>query len=421
MEASKKRILLLYHFPLLSEMRVGVLHHLHTLDHSDVDHDILYYNTVHGAPSWLRHLRFDAVILHNTLLCMRWSPIFYSWKWNLRWIKDLECLKIAIPQDEYDHAEILDEWLYEWGISVIFTNFDESYRRDLYPLLHDNAGFYKSFTGYIDDTVAQDYSQTLLPMKERPNDIVYRAFNLPFWFGSHGQLKHIIAGVVRKHAQLSGLKCDISTRLEDTIIGPHWIDFLASGKVVIGCESGSSVLDRRGEIQAQIKAILRQTSEISFEELSQRMPEGWDDYRFFAISPRHFEAIITKTCQILVEGYYDGILERDKHYIPLKKDFSNIDEVLEKVKDVQYLTDIAERAYQDIYISGKYTYRKFAENIEGVLYKQPNKYQWSTSKKIVARLGLFGGHLSNHLSTRIAIWEYHFWRLIRNLIIGFRS
>lgn len=420
MKTSKKKILVLYHFPPLGEMRVGVLHHLRALENSDVNHDLLYYNTIHGVPSWLRHLHFDALILHNTLLCMRWSPIFYSWKWNLRWIKDLKCLKIAMPQDEYDHAEILDEWLYEWGISIIFTNFGESYRKDFYPFLHNIASFYKHPTGYIDGAVAQEYSSRLLPLDERPNDIVYRASKLPYWFGSHGQLKYRIGEVVRKSAEALQLRCDISTRLEDTITGSHWLDFLASGKTVIGCESGSSVLDRRGEIQAQIKALLKGNPNFSFEEISERMPGGWDDYRFFAISPRHFEAIMTKTCQILIEGDYDGVLEREKHYIPLKKDFSNINEVLEKIKDVQYLAKIADQAYQDIYMSGKYTYQKLVDDINSALSQQQSKTPLDAPKRIVEGLGLIGGHFTNKVTIWMAILEYRFWHSIRHLI-GSRS
>ncbi|MBT8506740.1 hypothetical protein B1F79_04690 [Coxiella-like endosymbiont of Rhipicephalus sanguineus] len=45
------------------------------------------------------------------------------------------------------------------------------------------------------------------------------------------------------------------------------------------------------------------------------------------ISPRHFEAVATKTLQILYEGEYSNILKPWVHYVPLKKDYSNFDEV----------------------------------------------------------------------------------------------
>ena len=136
---------------------------------------------------------------------------------------------------------------------------------------------------------------------------------------------------------------------------------------MIGCESGSSVLDRRGEIKAKIQAIERRHPTITFEELHSELPVGWDDHQFFALSPRHFEAIMTKTCQVLVEGRYDGVLEPGKHYIALKRDFSNLEEVLDNVQDKAAVQVIAERAYEDIYLSGKYSYRTFASDLERAL------------------------------------------------------
>jgi hypothetical protein len=94
------------------------------------------------------------------------------------------------------------------------------------------------------------------------------------------------------------------------------------------------------------------------------MPDGWDSYEFFAISPRHFESVMTKTCQILVEGNYSGVLKADEHYIALKRDFSNLDEALSKLKDDSYIQAMIDRAYEDIYLSGKYTYTSFAQQLE---------------------------------------------------------
>ena len=398
-------------------MRVGIRYHLQALEHGDVKYEIFYYNAVSGVPEWLRLFHFDAVLLHTTFLCMRWSYLFHHWKWGLRWIRDLECVKIAMPQDEYDHSEILDEWLYEWGVSVIFSNFDEHERKILYPIMHGKADFYKCFTGSIDEVIAKEYERRLLPIEERPNDIVYRATNLPYWFGSHGQLKHRIAEVVAERAKFHGLKCDISTSQEDTIVGDRWLDFLASGRAVIGCESGSSVLDRRGEIQAQIRNMLEENPVLSFEEVSARLPRGWDGYRFFAISPRHFESVVTKTCQVLVEGFYDGVLVPHEHYIPLKRDFSNIDDVLEKVRNDQYVRDMVERAYKKIYLSGKYTYQKMAMDFEKVISKQwehgrtPNR----SPNRLMLRLGYLAGHIRDRVGAEMARMEDGFWQSVRKL------
>jgi hypothetical protein len=229
------------------------------------------------------------------------------------------------------------------------------------------AKFIPSLTGYIDDETATKFQHKIIPLGQRTKHLIYRASQLPYWFGSHGQLKHRIAGIVADQACRKGLVCDISTNASDTIVGEAWLDFMASGKVVIGCESGSSALDRRGEIQAQIRSILQSDPALTFEQISSQLPAGWDSYTFFAISPRHLEGVITKTCQILIEGSYSGVLQPDLHYISLRRDLSNLDDVLEKTKDTRWMLEMVERAYEDIFLSGKYSYRAFASQLEQVI------------------------------------------------------
>lgn len=359
------------------------------MDWSQQSHDILYYNAFFSAPAWLRYANFDAVIFHTTFLCMRWNDAFYKWKCGLRWVADLDCLKIALPQDEYDHSEILDEWLDEWGVLVIFSIFDRQHHETLYPIMHKKADLYRAFTGYIDENISERWAGKIPTLEERSNDIVYRATRLPYWFGHHGQMKYHIAERVRERAIRRGMKCDISTQPEDTIVGDQWEQFMASGRAVIGCESGSSVLDRRGEIQARIQARLRMNPALSFEEIQKELPSNWDSYKFFAIGPRHFEAVITKTCQVLVEGWYDGIFQPDKHYIPLKRDYSNLDEVLDKLRDLRLMNEIVEQAHRDICLSGKYSYRVFASTIDGVLSRIPESKarRYSGSEKFMSAVG----------------------------------
>jgi hypothetical protein len=358
---SKQKILVLYWYNVPFErMRLAIKQHIKVMESSKKQYTITYHNVFNNT-SPIKTSEFSAVILHNTFLCMRWSYLFYQLKWELNWIKDIQCTKIAIPQDEYDHSEVLDEWLYEMGVNYIFSNFCEEQRKILYPIMSNRIPFVECLTGYIDSA---NYIRSSIPLNQRKMEIVYRASSLPYWFGSHGQLKQDIAIIIRNAAQLQGLQTDISTQNLDTITGSKWLDFLSSGKTVLGCESGSSVLDRRGEIRTKIQSLLRDNPAMTFTEVSREMPAGWDDYSFFAISPRHFEAVTTKTCQILMEGSYNGILKPNLHYISLRRDFSNIDEVLDKISDLHLLKRIIEQAYEDIYASGKYTYEKFALQID---------------------------------------------------------
>jgi hypothetical protein len=371
-----RRVLVFYWHPVSLPIRAAISHHLRVLDRAPEPHEVLYFNTFRGVPAWLRYLRPDAIILHTTLLCLRWTHLFEWIRKELRWIAELRCARLAVPQDEYDHAELLDEWLAEMRVTDVFSIFEGAKRDLVYPQLRGRARFHKCFTGYIDESTARRVAARLLEGTERRYGVVYRATHLPYWFGSHGQLKHRIAGVIDERAHAHSVRTDISTRVEDTILGDPWFDFLMSGRTVLGCESGSSVLDRRGEIQSEIRQRLESNPGLGFEDIDRTMPDGWDRYQFFALSPRHFEAVITKTCQVLVEGEYEGVLKSGRHYISLRRDFANVDQVLDHVQDSDMTRHIAETAYEEIYLGGAYGYAAFAAQITRVLEQHETTGTW---------------------------------------------
>lgn len=381
MSNDPKRILIVYYNPdPLEKTRMTLLHHLRALEYSDAGHDIVYHNVSdvyarfvarnnkEGCPCpEFAPNEFDAVILHYSFLSLRtigWP--FRKLKGEFNWIQDLDCLKIAIPQDEGDYAGLLDEWLFELSVSVIFS-VHYTPDRPLYPIMRDQAEIYPCLPGYIDEDTASRYREKLLPAAQRPYDIVYRARRLPLWFGSAGLAKGRISDVVGPRAEAAGLNVSISTKEEDTIPGGAWLDFIASGKAVLGTQGGYSVIDWRGEVKAGIRELLKNDPSMTLDDLKEKMPTGWDDHRLFTVTPRHFEAIVTKTCQVLLKGHYKGVLVPEKHFIPLEPDWSNLDHVLEKLKDCGYVQDMTDRTYDEILLSGRYSYKAFAQEVEKVL------------------------------------------------------
>jgi spore maturation protein CgeB len=73
-----------------------------------------------------------------------------------------------------------------------------------------------------------------------------------------------------------------------------------------------------------------------------------------SISSRHFEPIGTKTCQILIAGHYNGILEADRHYIALASDLGNIDHALRRFQDDRYRQQMVDETYD--YVIAEHTY-----------------------------------------------------------------
>ncbi len=73
-----------------------------------------------------------------------------------------------------------------------------------------------------------------------------------------------------------------------------------------------------------------------------------------AISSRHFEAIGTKTVQIMMKGRYNDILVPGEHFISLNEDFSNIDDVMARFSDLDHCQKLVDAAHQ--YVRAGHTY-----------------------------------------------------------------
>lgn len=64
-----------------------------------------------------------------------------------------------------------------------------------------------------------------------------------------------------------------------------------------------------------------------------------------AISSRHFDSIGTQTLNIMFPGRYNDILTPYKHYFPLQKDFSNVDDLMSLLKEESEIEKIIREAH----------------------------------------------------------------------------
>ena len=153
-----------------------------------------------------------------------------------------------------------------------------------------------------------------------------------------------------------GLKCQIR---KQRIARAEWAEFLNTCKGTIGAESGTYYLNDRGRLLAAAREYnLLQRPEASFDEVFEKFYRGQPrEVSGKSISSRHFEPIGTKTCQILLEGEYNGVLAPDEHYIGVRKDRSNLDEAVRRFRDEGYRQAITERAYEHVMANHTYAHR----------------------------------------------------------------
>ena len=356
-----RRVLVLYQHTAPGQMRSALRQKVRVLEASATRHEVVSWNAGYIVPRAIRRLDVDAVILDNTLLVARWAPEFAARRPTFDWLAELEALKIAFPQDEYNHAHVLDDWLADLGVDVVFSVLGPEHRGLLYPRLGGMARFEKCLTAYVDELAVTRQAGVVLPHDRRPLDLAYRAQALSPRFGRLGQLKHTVAETVAPPARAAGLRVDVSTDLRDAVLGEDWFAFIASTRAVLGSESGASAIDFRGELVAA------EQPGMTFAEFDAAMPPGWDGRLPGSVGPRHLEAAAARTCQVLVEGGYDGVLEPGVHYLPVRADGSDADAVVERLADHELVEGTATRAYEDLVLSGRYGYAALASQIERVL------------------------------------------------------
>ena len=362
-----RRVLVLYQHTAPGPMRSALRQKVRVLEASATRHEVVYWNAGYSVPRAIRRLAVDAVILDNTLLAARWAPEFLARRPTFDWLADVGALKIAFAQDEYNHAHVLDDWLADLGVDVVFSLHGPEPRQLLYPRLGTTARFEKCLTGYVDEFEVSRNTALVLPHDRRPLDLAYRAQALPPRFGRLGQLKHVVAETVAPAARAAGLRVDVSTDLRDAVLGDRWFPFVASARAVLGSESGASAIDRHGELVAAERTMLAERPGLAFADFDAAMPPGWDGQLPGSIGPRHLEAAAARTCQLLVEGGYDGILEPEVHYFPVRADGSNLDAVVERLADHELVEATATRAYEDVVLSGRYGYAALAAQLERLL------------------------------------------------------
>lgn len=153
------------------------------------------------------------------------------------------------------------------------------------------------------------------------------------------------------------MSCDIRTQ---RLPRDEWAQFLRGCRGILGAESGTYYMDRTGKVIDRLRKYVKNHSKAPFEEVHELFFKNHPSpVSGKAISSRHFEPIGTKTCQILIEGVYNGILVADEHYISVRKDLSNMDDVIYRFKDEEYRKKMVERTYE--YVMEGHTYRHRVE------------------------------------------------------------
>jgi hypothetical protein len=223
------------------------------------------------------------------------------------------------------------------GLSLLVT---QSTRGDVQQLYRDRLPG-TAVTGIVNAGVDPELFVPRTPPAARPIDVGYRSYEAP-WYLGHVDRTRIATELL---ARADGLRTDISLDRDARFDATEWAEFLDSCRAQLGCEAGTDFLELDDRTRVAVNAYLGEHPDATFDDVYERFFRDYENpVSGRVLSARVAEAAATGTVQLLVEGAYDGYFEPDVHYVPVRKDFANVEEALAKLADHELCSAIAERA-----------------------------------------------------------------------------
>ena len=335
--------------------------------------NILSFNTRYGIPKELKKLKFSIIIIHYSLTAYlvlkknhQQNALIEVYNYLLSSIS----LKIAFFQDEMHNCQRRFKLINELKIEYIYSLLEEKYFQKVYKKNTKVKNIKSYLTGYVSDELIDKGNAYYKNFDLRTLDIVCRARKLPLYFGKGAQEKSEIMETFIKIIKDKKLnfKIDMSSSENSRIYGDHWFNFLSDAKFMIGAMGGTSIFDISGKVEDIIEEHLRKNPNSNFEELYNNILKNYENnINYRQVSPRLFECAASRVCMILYRDSYQGIFVADRNYIALEKDFSNIDQVLNQMKDQQLVNNIIDNTYKDIILSNHWHFKLFFEDFDKFL------------------------------------------------------
>ena len=316
-----------------------------------------------GLPDKLSSRDFDAIVLHYSLfgthpfrLCDHFLDFL---------IAQRKTLIVAFFQDEYQYCQERFDFINKFKIDLVYSLFTQENSSRIYLENTSCISVHYTLPGYVSERLVQKSSCYLTGKKQREIDVGYRSRTLGFFMGKGAQEKSEIGKMFLEKTKSTGVECDISAREEDRLYGTKWYDFLSNCKFSLGVEAGVSIVDLSGKIRREADEFVQENPLCDFNEVHKKVLLPHENNIFYrTISPRIFESAAFQVCLILFPGSYSGILKPNVHYIELEKDFSNLNEVLDQMKDPELVGSMVLRTYDDLIASDRYHYRNFIRNFD---------------------------------------------------------
>jgi hypothetical protein len=421
-------VLLLYRRPISGWFRdaLTIEDHIAAFDrHSRFE--VSAHNTELGYPRGLEGVRFGAIVLHYSLFGGGAEEYPFPPRFSRYLDQSPDAYKVAFFHDEHVFCGQRFDYLNQHRFDCVFTLLEPKQFEQVYGAHTNVPKLVTHLPGYVGPSALDAAARFQVPDAERPIDVGFRARPLAPYMGEDEKTE-IGEGFARR-AAATGLALDIEVSAESLLPGDDWYRFLARCKTTLGVESGTSCFDLEDEVHAEYSRLVseRGAENVTVDDLRGGALDRWEDRVYYrTIGPRHFEAAAMRVTQVLFEGHYSGLMEPMRHYISLKKDFSNFDQVVEQIREPEVRRELAENAHRDLIASGEHTYASLIGQFDAVLAEAGLKPESSEADREAAGRALRRNPISLAAQRLRSTLSYHpvlsrlLWRISRPVLSTYR-
>jgi hypothetical protein len=338
---------------------------LDTSRQTNVDYAMSFASWPHGhrihttnifAP-WSNEMldrHFDLLVVTYEVSALRTLP---EWLWVRKRLEKARSLcrnAILFVQDDYTSPAFIDSLACDLDFSTLFSPLAD-FADLFYPkATQRGVGTRHVLTGYIHPDRAVRQAALVRPLRERRVDLGQRVSLVPDSFGDQARIKSSFAGQLARLAEASGLAVDVEVATTAPLLGDAWFDFLGSTRFVPGALGGASSADVSGKNRRhQARWMLLANLLPGAQGLARR-----DKYlthgTFRAIGPRLFEAAMTRTCQVLLEGEYLPELTPDVNYISVPTGPSHLEKAVQRMRDLAEAEEMVDSTWRALVSTEKY-------------------------------------------------------------------
>lgn len=245
------------------------------------------------------------------------------------------------------------------GCKYVVSQYPHNRVRDLY--LKDINAEVLAFEGCMSPLPE---GMNLRPPFEREFDFGFHGVKYPYYLGH--QDRTLIYRHLKRLKEANKWKIDLGDEEGKNFLpGVEFLQRLANTRAVLGSEAGGDFLDYDNSIRFKVidfeNTRKAQGMDTSFEDILQKFGAQFEQARTLQpsgrlVPSRVFEAAATRTLQVLFEGEYGSMFSPWEHYIPLRRDFKNWNEVEKAVINEATVSSITTRMYAKC--EAEFTYKR---------------------------------------------------------------